>query len=212
MRFDAKQPIAGHPAIVVRELLRSASSGLDVGGAARRLGRDRVAAEAALRALVELGYLELDAGGRYQTTVSGNALAGARANTPLLRSTADRLVADLVERAHVVERDTRFLCVVTRLAVFGSYLDETRDRVGDIDLLLDFEPREPDPERRRAAFDAHSAASGRRFAKFLDQLARPERHVKQYLRARSKHLSFHSGADAVAAAAVQRVLYERRRR
>ncbi len=212
MRIAPKEKIAGHSALAIRALLASSRDPLDVGFAARRLGCRRSEAATTLAVLVSLGYLETVGDDCYRNTVRGNAFAGARANAPLRRTTAERLVNDVIARACEIERDHRFVYVVKRLAVFGSYLEPARDRLGDVDLLLEVEPRDADPERRRLAFEEHmrgAVARGKRFGSFLDELAWPETEVKQYLRGRSKHVLFHSPSDAVAAAAEQRVLYDR---
>jgi hypothetical protein len=79
------------------------------------------------------GYIERTGNpdGRYlwwRTTILGNALAMASFGRPISRRTAERLVAEMLERARDYNSDSSKPYYVQRLRVFGSYLDKTIDR------------------------------------------------------------------------------------
>jgi hypothetical protein len=61
------------------------------------------------------------------TTTLGNALAMASFGRPVTRKTADRLVAEVVDRARAYNSDPNNPCFVQRLRIFGRYLDRTVD-------------------------------------------------------------------------------------
>jgi hypothetical protein len=56
----------------------------------------------------------------------------------IYRATADRLIQDLLKRVDRVNANPDYLCTVSKLWVFGSYLT-TRDKIGDIDLVVEFD-------------------------------------------------------------------------
>ena len=88
-----------------------------------------------VKALEREGYLvgADDEPTTYQRTTLGDRLAMASAR-PLKRKTAERMLRDLVARAESVNANDDFCYDVGALVVFGSYLDETRHRLGDVDV------------------------------------------------------------------------------
>lgn len=66
----------------------------------------------------------------WTTTTLRNALAMASFGKPITRETADRLVAEMVDRARAYNSDFIKPCFVQRLRFFGSYLDRTVDPLG----------------------------------------------------------------------------------
>ena len=55
--------------------------------------------------------------------VRGNTLARLRFAKPIKRATEARLLADVIERARSYNAEPIRLLTVTKIAVFGSYLD-----------------------------------------------------------------------------------------
>ncbi|WP_258046211.1 hypothetical protein [Leifsonia shinshuensis] len=152
---------------------------------ARIVGDDQ--AQLAINALTSAGYLEPagdDDADMWVTTIAGNALAQASFGKPISRKTADRLVAELVERAKKFNADPTYVVSVARLRVFGSYQREDVDPLGDVDveLIIAFRPNE---EERTGAVKRYSKASGRRFNSYLDELFWPETELRQILKNRS---------------------------
>ena len=73
--------------------------------------------------------------GWWRPTDSMHTLANARLGPPLSRASADRLVEQLISRAvEANSLETGPLYYITRVAVFGSYLDEERESLGDLDV------------------------------------------------------------------------------
>lgn len=132
------------------------------------------------------GYIERTGSpdGRYlwwRTTILGNALAMASFGRPISRRTAERLVAEMLERARDYNSDSTKPYYVQRLRIFGSFLDTTIDPLGDVDVELVIGHRVTDPE----VLLRYAAESGRTFPSFMDQLMWPQKEILQTLRNRS---------------------------
>jgi len=131
-------------------------------------------------------------GPRYVLTIKGNALASASAK-PIRRSTAERLVSNLLQRVEKVNGDPNLLHWVDEVVVFGSFLTES-EMLGDIDLALAYTCRIDDVNdynELRIARVKEAEANGRTFKTFFDLLSWPAREIQLRLRNRSSSLSLH---------------------
>ena len=66
----------------------------------------------------------------------GKSLAKARIGPPVPRAVAEGLVRDVLARVIEVDRDLASTHVITRVAMFGSMTDPSRDLVSDVDLAV----------------------------------------------------------------------------
>jgi predicted nucleotidyltransferase len=116
-------------------------------------------------------------------------LAQASFGRPISRATATRLLAQVIERARGYNADPSRLLTVSRITVFGSYLDPAVDPLGDLDLAMSAVRRETDGQRYVDRVLAYARASGRRFSVFHEQLFWPERELQMILKNRSPAIS-----------------------
>jgi predicted nucleotidyltransferase len=145
-----------------------------------------------VQSLADLGLLEhrFNSGGEawWRTTISGNALAHASFRRPIKRATAERHLKGVIERAEAFNTNAKYLVDIVQLAVFGSYLNPTVDRLGDLDLWVVLRSRLPDDldgdERTTRRLD-YAYRTGRRFPQFIDALTWAEDEAVLYLRHRS---------------------------
>lgn len=100
---------------------------------------------------------------------------------PIARSTADRLVAGMLERAREYNAYPGMPLFVERLRIFGSYLDPAVDPLDDVDVELSFGMRTRDHQKIRA----YVRASGKTFGSFMAELFWPQKDLIQKLRNRS---------------------------
>ncbi len=106
---------------------------------------------------------------------------------------AGELLAKFLQRVQQVNASEEYLYTVSRVDVFGSYLSN-QPTLNDLDLAIELQPREPDPDKHFDACEAESRAAyaaGRRFPSYADQLGWPEEQVRRFLKARSPRLSLH---------------------
>lgn len=188
MRIAKTDIIAGLPAPAARDFLRRvrlvdfdeewALSLLESSGAADpRSTLDRFEGDR----YVERAGHSPDGHHWWTTTTLGNALAMASFGKPITRKTADRLVAEMLDRARTCNADPGKPYYVQRLRIFGSYLDRSVDPLGDVDVELVLGQRVTDPKE----ILRYATASGRSFPSFMDRLFWPQTEAVQILRNRS---------------------------
>lgn len=124
-------------------------------------------------------------GVEWTTTILGNALGMASFGKPISRKTADRLVAELIQRARDYNADPGKLMFVRSLTLFGSYLDESVDPLGDLDVGLSHGPRTTDS----AVLRRYSKASGRNFRSYIDERFWRQQELFLFLKNRSAAIS-----------------------
>lgn len=97
----------------------------------------------------------------WSTTIKGNALAIASAARPVLRKTAECVLAEFLDRVTEVRESDTHPYRVKRVILFGSMHDQDRSHVNDIDLVVELVHKMKD---RETAFrmDQDYAASRQR--------------------------------------------------
>ena len=194
MRIDLNTSIGVLPISEVRNLMRQLVE--------RRLGTPAIAEILRMdeqetgRFLGELqfqGLVVQDSRG-WTATMQGSALACARANRPLTRRTADRLLAGLVERAAWINEGCEFAYRVAALAVFGSYL-AGKERPSDLDVGCILEARWGDCPFQAKHEDARRDSRRARPENVSEWAAWPQIEVLRYLRGRSTGISLHQVRD-----------------
>jgi hypothetical protein len=206
MRIDPQAEIAGMPAIEVRDFLRRAR-GYELRADPIQLVLEcsKDEASAMLARLEEAGILRRlpespAADPRYAETERGGSIRMATAAKPIKRETADRLLEGLRERAEHLADWSRhpYAWRARSIYVYGSYLRPEVDRLSDVDLAVEWEPRFSD---RAAQSDftrervRQLRREGREFGSWYRELTYPFTECLFYLRARKAALSFHRTQD-----------------
>ena len=120
MRITTNEKIADYPALQIRRLMRETVGRSITPRYVREiLGCSDISAARVLSQLQEAGFVESVRG--YWEATKGSALAMATATHPLRRETADRLVAELVNRARLMNAYNKWAYRVRSLVLFGSY-------------------------------------------------------------------------------------------
>jgi predicted nucleotidyltransferase len=191
VRVSRTDVIAGLPAELARSIARKFRGREMVAEAIADLLEDSgYELDAVLGGLEAAGYLEkvrVDSDGDvwWDTTIQGNALAMASFGKPISRKTADRLVAELLERAQVYNADPGKPMFIDTLRVFGSYLSPEIDPLGDVDIELTYGRRITDQQ----TLSAYTRASGRSFGTYVDQVTWPSTELFLHLKKRSAFIN-----------------------
>jgi predicted nucleotidyltransferase len=172
-RIDPKGTIGGCPALVVRKTLRylrvrdqwgvaelEATAGLAPG-----TGIDLT------KALQAEGLIESCARDAWCVTQAGRTFSVATAARPVTRATAERALAQFLDRVGQVNRDPYFLGKVVRVVLFGSMLKPEVARLSDVDVAVELATKETDFDRARAQNYLRAeelAQKGKRFRDFID--------------------------------------------
>lgn len=136
VNINAASALVGIPALTVRSLLRRSRYGISATSVATTL---KLSAERSLQVLDALTDAGLVGAGEWADdltlTSAGHGYANAAVGT-VTRSTATRALAGLLERAREVNADSDTIYKVAEIVVFGSFLDPSRDRLGDLDVAI----------------------------------------------------------------------------
>ena len=221
-RISRDMTIAGVPAFEIRKLLRDGHY-LVAEQAARVLSVSERRAEEIMHALEREGFLQphdrsfcqpLDGTkGVWEVTLKGSALRIAKAGKPIKRSTAERLVAEFLDRVEKANRQHYYAYRITRVLVFGSYLSDRPD-LGDIDLGVELTPKWPKEGSYEALTRPRIEAAieaGRRFRSSMDYFGWPRTEIALFLKNRSRALSL-TDADRIPEGAKTKLIYKSRRR
>lgn len=197
MRIDPKGELFGYPSLRIRHLMRTLSRW--PGGVqfvAEVMQISNAAAKRLVADLVGAGYLQTSTNGRgerdnWQLTLSGSALAMASAAPPLRRATAERRLAEFLQRVRQVNDEPYWLYRVSKVVLFGSMLTEN-PTVNDVDLAVDLEPKVED---RNAMWELRTARvnearqRGRQFSNYSDEMRWPKDEIFLFLRAHTRTLN-----------------------
>jgi predicted nucleotidyltransferase len=116
----------------------------------------------------------------------------ATAARPVTRQTAERALAEFLERVERVNDDRYFLARVTRVALYGSMLRPEVERLSDVDLAVQLVAKETDSERLRAANAERAeqlAILGKCFGSFLEEQFCWFLETFRFLKGRSRVIS-----------------------
>jgi predicted nucleotidyltransferase len=152
VRIDSKSLVGGFPALKIRKLVRKLNNlqywNDETVQVILRNGRSE--AEAVVRALVEAGLARaapIRGMDSCTTTQFAQSFGSATAAKPITRQTADHALSQLLERVNQVNRDECFLAKVTKVVVLGSYLRAEVDRLSDLDVAVELQPKEANWDR-----------------------------------------------------------------
>ena len=213
MYIDPKSKIAGLPVLKVRNFLHRAAGPSWTAEYLKNCFKvPCFEARQIVEELSSLGYIARDNQipniEYWKTTVKGNSLGLASAARPLKRSVADKRVNEFLERVRQANNNDRFLYQVRRVIAFGSYLSN-QDRLNDVDLAVELEPRGSGQDFMRQCYKRiHEAQQGgRRFRNISEQFSWPEDEVLLFLKSRSRAISLHAH-DAIIDQIQTKVIFE----
>jgi predicted nucleotidyltransferase len=124
-----------------------------------------------LKALQSEGLIESSAAGAWSVTQAGRTFSVATAAKPVTRVTAERALAQFLERVARVNHDPYFMGKVVRVVLFGSMLKPEVVRLSDVDLAVEVLPKEADIDRAREQNHRRAeelAEKGKQFRNILD--------------------------------------------
>ena len=194
MRIQKGQVIAGFPAIKVRDMFRGMEY-IDADDLRSKLGVAQKAASKVLGQLVVEGYLKPEKDrSSHRITDLGCRLRCASAGPTLSRKKADELLKNVLERAKQVRENPEFACYVSRITVFGSYLDESKQELGDLDLALDIKLKPGVTPEAEQAQNAKDMENGRSFSNICEQVCWQTQKVRLFLKNKQRGVSLHDAA------------------
>jgi predicted nucleotidyltransferase len=145
------------------------------------------------RALVKVlrveGFVEVSGRGVWTLTQAGMRFTAATAAPAVSRATAERALAQFLDRVRQVDEDPYYLAKVTRVVLFGSMLNPEVQRLSDVDLAVELVPKEADYARLRTLNRQRVeelAGRGHQFRNFLEVERWWHRETFKFLKGRSR--------------------------
>jgi predicted nucleotidyltransferase len=197
VRIDPKAAVGGFPALTIRKLVRRLNDlpNWNTETVQTILRKERAEAEAIVRALVEAG-LAVPKSSRGMngcaTTQLARSFGSATAAKPITRQTADHALSQLLERVNQVNSNEYFLAKVTKVVVLGSYLRTDVDRLSDLDIAVELQPKEANWDRLRELTlkrVEQLQMAGHGFRNWLEMEYWWHREVFRFLKNRSRAIS-----------------------
>lgn len=205
MRIESRQIIAGFPAVQIRRLMRE-TVGRSI---SLRCVREvlQCSEATAARVLLDLKRegLVVQIEDHLEPSMKGSAIAQATAAKPLVRSTAERLVSGVVERARLINADDDWAYRVAMLVAFGSFVAGA-ERPNDVDVACRLKPRWQGAAQDEAE-DLRRAARGRRFRNTWECSAWPKLEVLCFLKSRARGLSVQELEDWIVKQEKRSIIY-----
>lgn len=116
-------------------------------------------------------------------------------NVGLTRKRADELVAILMDRIEMVNKDPQYIYGISRVSVFGSYLTD-KAKLGDLDIAVEVGPKCRDPKRHWKLSDAQVRDEGyKRGGNIVNKLFWPQTKPVMALRGGHSAFSFSDYSD-----------------
>lgn len=201
MRLTRKQTICNIPILKIRDYfdhIRPAKIKRDMLSENFELSEEQ--AEELIQTLLSEGYIEPAGKEEYQLTIKGHALCVARYTSPLNKAKADKLFKEFMERVEEINTNDYYLYKVSKIVLFGSYIDPEKTDYSDIDIAFELTPKTKDPKEFERLNDlriAEAEQAGKTFGSFFDQLGYTEKVVILKLKNKSRYISLHRMEDAI---------------
>ena len=137
---------------------------------------------------------------KYQLTIKGQALCVARYTNPLNKEKADKLFQEFMERVEEINSNEFYLYRVSKIVLFGSYIDPEKTDYSDIDIAFELSRKaksheefmEMDEQRIKEA-----ELAGKSFPSFFDQIGYTERVVLLKMKNKCRYISLHRMYDGI---------------
>jgi predicted nucleotidyltransferase len=104
------------------------------------------------------------------------------------RKCAEKLLEEVVDRAENINKDEKYLNYVTKIAVFGSYVNTDKDMLGDLDIAIERSNRYQGDERQDQLMKLAKSFKG----SYMDGLFKAADMEFKEIKGKSKCISVHT--------------------
>lgn len=212
MKIDKETLICGIPIIKIREFMRRyrTPGSFSLQTITEYFELTAPSGTSLLNELLSLGYAECVNTDKYEVTVKGNALAQVKFVKRIDKAKADKIFNGFMKRVAEINEDESYIYSVSKLCLFGSYLNPEAEDYGDIDIACELEHKISDDKRFSEASQriiANAIADGKVFSSVLDEVCYPEDLVLRHLKNRSPYISLHRMKDIETLSAPHKQIY-----
>lgn len=114
-----------------------------------------------------------------------------KTNTTYSRETAKRALENVVQRIKEVNENKEFIYKITKAVLFGSYINSTKDKVGDLDIAVYVDLKDksiPEVEQNIAR-----ARNSYNYIPFILKFIYGKEEVFKYIKNKKRVLELHDG-------------------
>ena len=114
-----------------------------------------------------------------------------KTNTTYSRETAKRALENVVQRIKEVNENKEFIYKITKAVLFGSYINSTKDKVGDLDIAVYVDLKDksiPEVEQNIAR-----ARNSYNYIPFILKFIYGKEEVFKYIKNKKRVLEHHDG-------------------
>lgn len=114
-----------------------------------------------------------------------------KTNTTYSRETAKRVLENVVQRIKEVNENKEFIYKITKAVLFGSYINSTKDKVGDLDIAVYVDLKDksiPEVEQNIAR-----ARNSYNYIPFILKFIYGKEEVFKYIKNKKRVLELHDG-------------------
>lgn len=212
MKIDKKTLICGIPIIKIREFMRRyrTPESFSLQTIMEYFELTAPSGTSLLNELLNSGYAECVNTYKYKVTIKGNSLAQVKFVKRMDKAKADKVFNEFMKRVSEINEDESSIYRVSKLYLFGSYLNPEAEDYGDIDIAYELEHKINDDKKFLEASQRiidNAKAYGKVFSSFLDEVCYPENLILRYLKNRSPYISLHRMEDIKTLSAPHKQIY-----
>ena len=214
MRISRNQKINNTPILKVRDFFKSLqryrTDTFTLDKVCNYFEINKLEANSLIKELTEQGFIEKSNSDYYKTTLIGAALRNARCVPPIKRDKADKIVNDFMQRVEEINNNDYYLYRVSRILLFGSYINEDAVDFGDVDIAFELEKKVNDVdefEKLNSEFIDKAIYEGKYFSSFFEELSYSETVVISKLKNRNRYISLHKMIDGILEIAETKQIY-----
>lgn len=194
MRIQKRETIAQISILKLRDYLKKfTSKTISISHLAAHFQLNPLELQSLMKELLKR-QLIIQEKGKYQLTLKGRALCIARCVPPLSRAKADRIFHAFMQRVEEINRNDFYLYRVSKLFLFGSYLNPDNSDFGDIDIAFELEQKIKDVKEflwQNEQLVEKAKQQGHPFPSLWSEISYSHRLVLGKLKNRSPYISLH---------------------
>jgi predicted nucleotidyltransferase len=223
MKFDKNAIIGGYPIKKIRNFLKNLGhDSIEIEYLSNSFKITHDEAKSLLEELVKLDYMEVfqekdeiyneNNSPLYQITLAGSSLAYSNFLPRIPRQKAETIYKSFMERVAEVNSNDYYLVEVTKVILFGSYLDTNEQELGDVDVAIEIRNKDlPNisdklTKRSEELHEQTNMSSGSAFSYFM----LPRSEVRFFLKSKNKYLHVHDAGEGlfqIIPATEQKIVY-----
>jgi len=227
MYIDPNKEIAGYSQVKIRDLLLKANrekEEWEISFITKNLNASQDEAIKLVKELEQEGLIEVSTGKKiwkrnpekfqkeeltnWKLTDEGRRFSKASTEC-ISRNEAQKRIDGLPKRIEQANQNPEFAYTISRAFVFGSYLETDKQYLGDVDIALEFEPKEKDPQKQQEREEVRKVlakASGK-VNSLLDFDSWPKNEICDFLQEGIGHMDIAMVADVLGENWKYRTLY-----